>query len=50
MKLSVTKYDLWNALFSCPKMHKTEEIKELEKKLNDSMAKDYRVVVDIVEE
>ncbi len=50
MKLNVTKYALWNALFMCPNEQKTEEIKELEKQLNDTMTKGYRVVIDVREE
>jgi len=47
MILFTTKYELWNALFMCPDEQKTEAIKELEKELNNSMSKGYRVVIDI---
>ena len=50
MKISVTKYELWNALVMCPDKEKAEPIKELEKELNKTMAKGYRVVIDIREE
>ena len=50
MKLRATKYELWNALSMCPDKEKTEAIKELERKLNDTMAKGYNVVIDIREE
>lgn len=50
MKLSVSKYELWNALFMSDDSNKTEDIKELESKLNASMGKPGRVVIDIREE
>jgi len=50
MKSSVTKYELWNALFVCPDTQKTEAIKELEKELEKSIPKCGRVVIDIREE
>ena len=50
MKLSITKYELWNALFMCPEDQKTDNIKELEKNLNDNMSKGYNAVIDIREE
>jgi len=47
MRLSVVKYELWNALSMCPDEQKTDAIMELEKSLNDSMKSGYRVTVDI---
>ena len=47
--IKVIKYELWNALFMCPDEYKTEDIKELEKELNDSMSKGYRVRIEIGE-
>lgn len=50
MKLSLTKYELWNSLFMCPDEEKTEAIKEFEELLNKSMAKGHRVIVDMMED
>lgn len=50
MKISVTKYELWNALFMCPIEQKTDAIIELEKEVEKSISKCGRIVVDIREE
>ncbi|MEI2465054.1 hypothetical protein [Niallia taxi] len=50
MKLSVTKYELWNALFMCPDEQKTDDIRELEKQIEKSIPKYGRVVIDIRED
>ena len=50
MKTSVIKYELWNALFMCPDNQKSDAIKRLEKELDDTMQRGYRVIIDIQED
>ena len=40
------KYELWLSLSMCPEEYKSDSIKELEKKLNDSMSTGYHVYID----
>ena len=46
MKDRVIKYDLWLCVSMCPEEYKSDSIKELEKKLNDSMGMGYNVYID----
>lgn len=50
MKLSVDKYELWNALFMCPDDQKTDTIRELEKQVEKSIPVYGRIVIDIRDE
>jgi hypothetical protein len=50
MKISVIKYELWNALAMCPNEQKTEQIKKLESRLNDSMSVGYMVKIDLMDQ
>jgi hypothetical protein len=45
MKFKIVKYDLWVALQMCPDQYKTEDVKKLEKELNDNMDEGYTVEV-----
>ena len=55
-RIRVTKYELWRALALCPDVEildsgttrtiKTDDLKELEKLLNDSMSKEYYAVIE----
>ena len=39
MIINITKYELWNALFMTPENEKTDKTRELERQLNDSIAR-----------
>lgn len=50
MKMALSKYELWNALFMSPDREKSEKIDELVKELNVKMGKPGLVIIDIREE
>lgn len=50
MVRAVSKYELWNALFAVPDKEKSDNLKELEKLLNDTMSKPGMVFIDVRQE
>lgn len=44
--INITKYDLWNLLFTADDKYKTDEIRKLEEELNNSMRTNYRVRIE----